>query len=87
MVIKSTEQAAQKMTTLHLEIQKQHPELGDVGTLVSFCMNNSFYLIMHFQKSGSLIRTVSGCLQVWVRPFSACILWDAPFEEFDSKVL
>lgn len=39
---------------------------------VSFCMNNSFYLIMHFQKLALLIKTVSGCSQVRrQRPCSA----------------
>lgn len=51
---------------------------------MSFCMNNSLYLIMHFQRLALLIRAVSGCLQV---PPRSCAFYDLLlFEEFRFKV-
>lgn len=60
-----------KMTTFHLEIQKLQSERGEFGARVSFGINNSFYLIMHFQKLALLIKMVSSCSQVLLRPCRA----------------
>lgn len=50
------------------KFKKLHRERGYAGARVSLCINNSFYLIMHFQKLALLIKMVSGCSQVRLRP-------------------